>query len=100
MWMLCLKHLNGKVILDRRLKSLELGERSGWERNTAFCKKCLGRLYRMLGMRATDIDERNSFFQRSIDSLKQAITISRGWKSSAPIALRSVTATVLWHAHS
>jgi tetratricopeptide (TPR) repeat protein len=29
-------------------ESLRLGEHIPWERNTAFCKKCIGRLYRML----------------------------------------------------
>src|SRR5436853_3342720 len=27
--------------------SLKLGEDIGWQRNSAFCKKCIGRLYRM-----------------------------------------------------
>jgi tetratricopeptide (TPR) repeat protein len=28
-------------------KSLRLGEDIGWDRNTAYCKKCIGRLYRL-----------------------------------------------------
>jgi hypothetical protein len=28
-------------------KSLQLGQDIGWDRNTAYCKKCIGRLYRL-----------------------------------------------------
>ena len=35
-------------------KSLELGEDIGWDRNTAYCEKCIGRLYRIMAEEASD----------------------------------------------
>ena len=65
-------------------KSLELGEKIRWERNTAFCKKCLGRLYRMMGMRETDANKKTGLFRQSIESLKEAVGIFRKMDKFGP----------------
>ena len=70
--------------LAEALKSLTLGDKIHWERNTAFCKKCLGRLYRMLGMRATDAETRSGMFRRSIESLREAVGIFRRMDKFGP----------------
>jgi len=35
-------------------KSLQLGKDIGWERDTVYCKKCMGRLYRMMAEQEHD----------------------------------------------
>lgn len=47
------------------LSSLDLGDHLGWERNTAFCLKCRGRLSRMRAERTDDADERQVLLAES-----------------------------------
>ena len=56
------------------MSSLKLGENLGWDRNTAYCLKCVGRLYRMEAERAErGSDQFNGLVRSSIESLEQAI---------------------------
>lgn len=54
-------------------RSLEVGERLKWHRNTAFCLKCLGRLSRMQAEAAPDAPVRTDLLVESETSLRQAI---------------------------
>ena len=54
-------------------RSLRLGEDIGWDRNTAFCRKCIGRLRRMQGEASGDVQERAEFLKKSVKSLQEAI---------------------------
>src|SRR5262249_57048512 len=47
-------------------RSLQLGEDIGWERNTVYCKKCIGRLYRMLAEQEHDTQQRAAWFAASV----------------------------------
>jgi tetratricopeptide (TPR) repeat protein len=57
-------------------KSLQLGREIGWDRNTAYCLKCLGRLLRMeaAGIRE-DKAKREQLIAASIEHLRQAIDL-------------------------
>jgi tetratricopeptide (TPR) repeat protein len=55
------------------LESLELGKRLGWDRNTAYCLKCRGRLLRMRGVVADDPNDRNRLSSESETLLRAAI---------------------------
>ncbi len=59
-------------------ESLKLGESIQWERNTAFCKKCKGRVYRLMGELERDGEKKARFFSQSVSSLKEAIRIFSG----------------------
>lgn len=52
-------------------KSLHLGEQIGYDRNTAFCYKCIGRLYRI--MAEGDKAHRKTYLGKSIEHLEEAI---------------------------
>jgi tetratricopeptide (TPR) repeat protein len=52
-------------------KSLHLGEQIGYDRNSAFCHKCIGRLYRI--MAEADKAQRKAYLGKSIDHLEDAI---------------------------
>ena len=52
-------------------KSLHLGEQIGYDRNSAFCHKCIGRLYRI--MAEADKAYRKAYLSKSIDHLEEAI---------------------------
>lgn len=57
-------------------KSLEIGEGIGWKRNTAFCHKCIGRLFRLEAeqhRRTGDEDEAKRCLVQSVERLKKAI---------------------------
>jgi tetratricopeptide (TPR) repeat protein len=54
-------------------QSLSLGNAIGWERNTAFCEKCIGRLYRTMAEEAKKVDEKAKLLQMSADYLQKAI---------------------------
>lgn len=54
-------------------ESLQLGRNIGWERNTAFCHKCIGRLHRIRGEHATNKRTAASHFNASVKSLGEAI---------------------------
>jgi len=54
-------------------KSMELGDKIEWRRNTAFCNKCLGRLHRMMGERETDAKKKRQELSKSLKHLKDAI---------------------------
>lgn len=54
-------------------RSLELGQTLHWARNTAFCRKCLGRLRRMRAETAIDAGERRQLLADSDEFLRQAI---------------------------
>ncbi len=54
-------------------QSLELGRRIAWQRNTAYCMKCIGRLLRLLSEVASDESERKDLLHQSIEKLKEAI---------------------------
>ena len=53
--------------------SLELGFAIHWDRNTAFCNKCLGRLKRMESQAAQDAHRRIALLQNSVELLREAI---------------------------
>lgn len=54
-------------------KSLQLGQDIDWERNTAYCHKCIGRLCRMKAERLGE-SQRESLLRESISSLEEAIS--------------------------
>jgi tetratricopeptide (TPR) repeat protein len=54
-------------------KSLKLGEDIGWDRNTAYCEKCVGRLYRIMAEEASDPDKKREFLDSSRVRLETAI---------------------------
>jgi tetratricopeptide (TPR) repeat protein len=53
-------------------ESLELGKKIGWERNTAFCLKCMGRLQRLIAEKEVRAIERQNAFRGSADLLGKA----------------------------
>ena len=60
-------------------KSLELGEKIGWDRNTAFAKKCIGRLDRVEAEHPGTSNERKSELLRSSsEKLLEAIQMFSG----------------------
>ncbi len=54
-------------------KSLEQGEAIGWDRNTAFCQKCIGRLCRMQAEQAKQ-DGHDALFEEKIRESVQWLT--------------------------
>jgi tetratricopeptide (TPR) repeat protein len=54
-------------------RSQKLGEDIRWDRNTAFCLKCIGRLYRLEAEAATSVRMRADLFSSSISYLHEAI---------------------------
>jgi hypothetical protein len=56
-------------------ESLRRGEELGWSRNSAFCKKCIGRLLRLEAESCKDEDQRELLLRRSVTSLQEAIPI-------------------------
>jgi hypothetical protein len=56
-------------------ESLKLGKELGWTRNTAFCKKCIGRLLRLEAEGCDDDGQRKSLLQNSVTSLQGAIPL-------------------------
>ena len=54
-------------------RSLDLGKNIGWDRNTAFCCKCIGRLRRMKSEAIADTKERADALMASVESLRDAI---------------------------
>ena len=54
-------------------RSLELGAAIRWDRNTAFCHKCLGRLKRMQAEASRDAKQRGILLADSVDLLRKAI---------------------------
>jgi tetratricopeptide (TPR) repeat protein len=54
-------------------QSLDLGESVGWDRNTAYCMKCIGRLYRMQAETETDKLAKTSLLAKSVASLLEGI---------------------------
>lgn len=57
-------------------KSLKLGREIGWDRNTAFCLKCIGRIHRMEAEQSgPDSAGFRAWIQSSIDHLTQAIEL-------------------------
>jgi tetratricopeptide (TPR) repeat protein len=55
-------------------KSLEIGENIPWPRNTAYCKKCLGRMYRLQAESASGEAKRN-LLDKSSQHLNDAISL-------------------------
>lgn len=53
-------------------RSLELGKAIGWQRNTAFCLKCLGRLRRMQAEATTDVEMKRVLLIESKELLEEA----------------------------
>jgi len=53
-------------------KSLDLGSKIPWPRNTAYCVKCIGRLLRMQASVCPDQANRSALLTRSSDTLKEA----------------------------
>lgn len=53
-------------------KSLQIGQNIEWDRNTAYCMKCLGRLFRLQAERAAG-SARNRLLAESEEFLKDAI---------------------------
>ena len=62
-------------------RSLQLGKEIGWDRNTAFCMKCIGRLYRMESEAATDKAARENFLKKSVGMLTDAIRLFSDMKA-------------------
>jgi tetratricopeptide (TPR) repeat protein len=54
-------------------QSLKLGNDIGWERNTAFCEKCIGRLYRIMAQMEKDPKQKARLLQTSVEYLMRAI---------------------------
>jgi tetratricopeptide (TPR) repeat protein len=54
-------------------KSLDLGNKIPWPRNTAYCVKCIGRLLRMQAAVCSDQTQRSTLLIESIDRLKEAV---------------------------
>lgn len=54
-------------------KSLRLGESIRWDRNSAFCKKCIGRLHRMEAEETADERRRSELLDESVACLEEAI---------------------------
>ena len=54
-------------------KSLTLGETLGWDRNTAFCQKCLGRLRRVQAEASGEESEQERLLHESVEYLTSAI---------------------------
>ena len=54
-------------------KSLKLGEDILWDKNTAYCKKCIGRLYRLEAEHEESREKKKQLFLRSISCLQEAI---------------------------
>lgn len=65
------------------VRSLELGAEVGWDRNTYYCDKCLGRLHRMRAETAT-ADERRDHLHQSIERLQRAIVGFGGLEEFGP----------------
>lgn len=55
--------------------SLELGQNLQWDRNTAFCLKCIGRLRRLRAEAASEPEERRRLLAESEESLRSAIAL-------------------------
>lgn len=53
-------------------RSLTLGQDIGWDRNTAYCKKCMGRLFRLQAEQQQGA-QRVALLEKSIESLNDAI---------------------------
>jgi tetratricopeptide (TPR) repeat protein len=64
--------------------SLDLGQRINWERNTAFCNKCMGRIYRMQAEQEADEGKRRELIRRSIDSLRAAVGVFKDLAEIGP----------------
>jgi tetratricopeptide (TPR) repeat protein len=54
--------------------SLRLGQDVGWDRNTAFCEKCIGRLCRIEAEATEDIGRKTELFDESIAHLEKSIS--------------------------
>lgn len=54
-------------------KSLDLGNKIPWPRNTAYCVKCIGRLLRMQAAVCSDQTQRSTLLTESSDKLKEAV---------------------------
>jgi tetratricopeptide (TPR) repeat protein len=65
--------LDEAMVLAR--KSLDLGNRIPWPRNTAYCVKCIGRLRRMQALASSDRAQRNGLLAESSEKLKEAIEL-------------------------
>jgi tetratricopeptide (TPR) repeat protein len=65
-------------------ESLELGVAIGWVRNTAFCKKCTGRLARMYAEAATNSRDRSKYLKESVTLLTEAIETFSTMKDIGP----------------
>ena len=57
------------------IKSLEIGENINWLRNTAFCKKCLGRLRRIQAECSPKKSTKASLLKESQEFLLEAIRL-------------------------
>ena len=64
------------------LESLTLGKKLPWPRNTAFCLKCLGRLYRLQAEATDDPTARNAYLAKSERYLLDAIKAFEGLADS------------------
>lgn len=53
--------------------SLRLGEAIGWERNTAFCEKCVGRLHRIMAEDTKYANSKSELLRESAKYLERAI---------------------------
>jgi tetratricopeptide (TPR) repeat protein len=65
-------------------KSLQLGENIRWDRNTAFVKKCIGRLNRITAEACLSVSEKGRLFEESKANLRQAIELFGSTKEFGP----------------
>jgi tetratricopeptide (TPR) repeat protein len=65
-------------------KSLQLGEDIGWDRNTAYCEKCIGRLYRIMAEEEPDATRRTEYLRHSRGRLESAIARFSGSSEFGP----------------
>jgi tetratricopeptide (TPR) repeat protein len=65
-------------------KSLKMGQDIQWDRNTSYCQKCIGRLYRIMAENATDQVERKKLFESSVAHLEMAIYLFSNSRDFGP----------------
>jgi tetratricopeptide (TPR) repeat protein len=65
-------------------KSLKLGEDIGWDRNTAFAKKCIGRMQRLEAERSESVAEKERLLNESGKYLSEAIAIFKASPEFGP----------------
>jgi tetratricopeptide (TPR) repeat protein len=66
-------HLSEALIVAR--DSRDLGCAIQWDRNTAYCEKCIGRLYRLQAEQTNDTEQKATLIKESVAHLQEAIRL-------------------------